>query len=199
MQAVVVDDELVVDEQARAVVGPEKEVVQTRVVDADLAAPANGEEIVELGEPVESGANRVCNIDLGIDPGARRREGVEVHIRNARVVAEVDVERQVEVFALESGVGLDILLRPVGTAVDDIDPLLVGRRRGAEYVRQGLGDRDRDVAEAVAVDVAHAPDLGVVGRVARQQRCRQRQRDRRQQLVAIEPERRTECQPHQTL
>ena len=199
VQAVVVDHQLAVDEQARPVVGPEEEVVHSRGVDADLAAPAHGEEIVELGEAVEARPESVGHVDLRIDARTRRRQGIEVDVGHARVVAQVDVERQVEVLAQEPGVGLDVLLRPVGAPVDDVDPLLVGADRKPEEAGLGLRHCDRDVAEPVAVDVADAMDVGDIGRAAREHRRRQRQRDRRQQLVAVQAERRPERQARQAL
>src|SRR5438874_13055228 len=104
MHAVMVDDLYAVDEEPAAVVATQEEGDRAGLVDADLARPPDGKSVVEVGESRESRPEGRREVDPGIHPRVRRREGVEVDQIEA---ARRHRTGQHEVLAEKSGVGVD--------------------------------------------------------------------------------------------
>ena len=178
VQPAVVDDQRAVDEQPAAVVAVQIEghrpalvdalrVRVRRVIDPDLSGPARREHVA-VGDTREAAArDRV--VDLGIHPGQVGCQRVEVRERRDGRHA-----RQVEVLADQTGVRVHAHPAPLRATEHDVDR--AGRRRDA---RGGfLGHGDRDVADAVSVEIARRADLRVVRRRARQDGRGHLQRDR---------------------
>ena len=199
VQPVVVHDQLVVDVQARSVVRPDVEGVGASGRDPDLARPAGAEVVVQLGEAGEAGADRRREVHLRVDAGVPRGDRIEVDVIEARREEEVLERQEAEVLAEQARVGGGVVLPPVGTSEQDVDALVLGNRRDEELVRQDLRDGDRDVVEAVAVDVADALDLGLVAGEPGEDRRRQRERERRVDERRVEAAGGAECDPGERL